>query len=72
MIANRLGGGPVRSYEAVLATLLEDPSDSLRCIAAHHIAERRLMALRPQLARLVPASPLVTQAFDQALRRLDA
>ena len=54
------------------AALLDDPSDSLRCIAAHHVAERRLVALRPHLARLSPASPLVTQAFDQAIARLDA
>jgi ATP:ADP antiporter, AAA family len=61
-----------RSYEEVLASLLEDPSDSLRCVAAHHVAERRLVALRPQLARLRPTSRVVTQAFHQAIERLDA
>lgn len=59
-------------YEDVLAALLADPSDSLRCIAAHHVAERRLIALRPHLARLGHNSTLVSHAFEQAIARLDA
>jgi hypothetical protein len=61
-----------RTYAEVLTALLEDPSDSLRCIAAHHVAERRIVALRPQLVRLRPSSPVVCQAFTQAIARLDA
>ena len=62
------------TYEQLLATLLVDPSDSLRCVAAHHVAERRLVALRTQLVRLQPtaASEIVVSAFDQAVERLDA
>jgi ATP/ADP translocase len=57
-----------------VAALLVDPSDSLRCIAAHLVAQRRLVALRGELVRLKPVtgSPLVTDAFDQAIARLDA
>jgi hypothetical protein len=62
------------TYEDLLAALLVDPSDSLRCVAAHHIAERRLVALRTDLVRLkANATPaIVLSAFDQALARLDA
>jgi AAA family ATP:ADP antiporter len=62
------------TLEAVLAALLVDHSDSLRCIAAHHVAQRRLVALRGELARLRPtaASAFVTRAFDQAIESLDA
>ena len=61
-----------RTYPEVLAAILDDPSDSLRCVAAHHIAQRRLVALRSELVRLRPSSPLVCQAFTQAIARLDA
>ena len=62
------------TYEELLSALLVDPSDSLRSIAAHHVAERRLVALRGALIRLRPttASPVVLSAFDQAIERLDA
>ncbi len=63
---------PARSYEEVLGSLLEDSSEALRCITAHHVAERRLIGLRPKLQRLKPTSLLVTQAFEQAIARLDA
>lgn len=61
------------TYHEVLATLLADHSDSLRCVAAHHVAERRLVELRDELLRLKPLteSKLVTQAFEQAIARLD-
>lgn len=62
------------SHEAALAALLVTPSDSLRSIAASLVAQRRLVALRPELVRLKPtaASVTVTQAFDQAIASLDA
>ena len=60
--------------DELFAMLLADPSESLRCIAAHHVAERHLVALRDELVRLKPVtgSLLVTSAFDQAIARLDA
>lgn len=61
------------SYTDVLGTLLADHSDSLRCVAAHHVGERKLVELRDELMRLKPLteSKLVTQAFEQAIARLD-
>lgn len=62
------------TYEELLTALLVDPSDTLRCVAAHHVAERHLVALRGELMRLKPdaQSSLVMSAFDQALEVLDA
>jgi hypothetical protein len=62
------------TYEELLAALLLDPSDSLRCVTAHHVAERRLVALRHELVRLKPMahSSLVMNAFEQAIEVLDA
>jgi ATP/ADP translocase len=72
----QLGGlapGPFVSYEAFIATLLTDPSESLRCVVAYHVAEHRLIGLRGDLARLRPPGEprLVAHAFDQAIARLD-
>lgn len=60
------------SHTDVLAALLADPSDSLRCVAAHHVAELQLVELRDELVRLKPVteSALVTNAFEQAIARL--
>lgn len=60
------------NYKDVISALLADSSVSLRCVAAHHVAERQLVELRDELVRLkaVTASPLVLSAFDQALARL--
>jgi ATP/ADP translocase len=60
------------AYSDVIAALLSDPSVSLRCVAAHHVAERQLFELRGDLVRLGPssASELVTSAYAQALARL--
>jgi ATP:ADP antiporter, AAA family len=64
---------PFARYDDLLAALLVDRSASLRCIAAHYVAERRLVALRPELVRLraIDGSPHVIHAFDQAIARLD-
>lgn len=66
--------GPFVTDGALLAALLADPSESLKCVVAHHVAERRLVALRHELTRLRPlvGPPLVIYAFDQAIERLDA
>ena len=68
-----LAAGPFATYEAFVGALLSDPSASLRCIAAHHVGERHLIALRPDLARLrsIAGPPLVVHAFEQAIARLD-
>lgn len=70
----QLAPGPFASYEALAVALLADRSESVRCVVAHHVAERRLIALRGDLERLRPdpERPLVVEAFDQALARLDA
>jgi hypothetical protein len=68
-----LAPGPFASYEALAATLLADPSESLRCIVAYHVADRGMIALRADLERLRPSlgPPFVVHAFDQAIARLD-
>ena len=71
---DELAPGPFPTEESLLAALLADPSESLKCVVAHHVAERHLVALRQDLTRLRPLAgpPLVTYAFDQAIERLDA
>jgi hypothetical protein len=68
-----LAPGPFGTYEDFVAALLADDSALQRCIVAHHVAERRLVALRPELVRLrtLGGSPYVIHAFDQAIARLD-
>ncbi len=58
----------------VFTALLADRSESLRCVVAHHIAERKLDSMRPELARLqtMDDPPFVVDAFEQAIARLDA
>jgi hypothetical protein len=73
----RLGGlaaGPFETYEALLAALLADPTESLKCVVAYEVGERNMIALRPQLTQLRPLAgpPLVTYAFDRAIARLHA
>ena len=75
-VIDRSESGAARypTYEDLLRGLLTDPSDSVRCIAAHHIAERNLVALRGVLVRLRPvtSSDLVLHSFDQAIGSFDA
>jgi AAA family ATP:ADP antiporter len=67
-----LAPGPFATDEALIAELLADPSESVRCVAAYHAGDRNLVAMRGVLSRLRPhdATPLVAHAFDEALRRL--
>ena len=60
--------------QELFAALLADRSESVRCVTAHHIAERKLAALRHELARLqtLDDPPFVIDAFEQAIARLDA
>jgi hypothetical protein len=69
-----LAAGPFHSYEDLIASLLSDPSESVRCIAAYHAAEHHLVRLRSVLVRLRADTPpiLVQHAYDQAIARLDA
>jgi ATP:ADP antiporter, AAA family len=69
-----LAPGPFPTYESLLAALLADPSESLKCVVAYEVGERRLVALRSHLTRLRPlvGPPLVTFAFDRAIARLHA
>jgi AAA family ATP:ADP antiporter len=61
------------SERELFVALLADRSESLRCVVAHHIAERKLSVLRAELARLqtLDDPPFVTDAFEQAIARLD-
>ena len=70
----RLAPGPFPTYESLISALLAEPSASLRCIVAYHVAERGLAGLRSELARLRPLAGTVhvIHAFDQAIERLDA
>lgn len=74
LAATQFGHRALDSEEDLLVALLTDPSESLRCLAAYHIAERHLSGLRHHLDRLRPdvGPPLVLYAFDQAIARLDA
>jgi AAA family ATP:ADP antiporter len=61
------------SYEALLATLLEQGGESLRCIAAYHVGELGLSSFRVQLERIQPqATFFVARAIERALSLLDA
>ena len=40
-------------YEDVLSLILQTGGESLRCVAAHHVGELRLAALRPRLVELL-------------------
>jgi hypothetical protein len=65
-----LAPGPFASYEAFIATLLTDRSESLRCVVAAHVAERHMTALTGDLERLRHGTPLVEHAFARALEVL--
>jgi hypothetical protein len=64
-----LAPGPFATYEAFVAALLADRSESLRCVVAAHVAERHMTSLTEDLERLRPVHgpPLVEHAFDRAL-----
>jgi HEAT repeat protein len=64
---------PALDYEGLLARLVEDPSETVRCLAAHHAGELRLVQLRPAIeARRARESGLfVGRVLEKALRMLD-
>ncbi len=59
------------SYEECLAHMVVDPSDTMRAITAHHIAELGLTELTSKLEEN-PASPgsAVAEVFDRAIEAL--
>jgi hypothetical protein len=61
-------------YEELLALLLEQTSETVRCIAAYHIAELDLKAFRPRLEALDPgrAGLFAARVIEGALRLLSA
>lgn len=62
---------PEFTYEECLAHMVVDPSDTMRAIAAHHIAELGLTDLTPKLEQN-PAKPgsAVAEVFDRAIEVL--
>lgn len=55
-------------YARRLAAMLEDPSEAVRCIAAHHIGELGLTDMIDLLEQAKPEEPsFVTEAIDRAL-----
>jgi HEAT repeat protein len=61
-----------RGYEDLLASLLDEPGETLRCIAAYHVAELGLQAFRPRLedARRRETGLFVSRVLERALRML--
>ena len=59
-------------YEALLGQLLEEPGETLRCLAAYHVAELGLTEFRPRLeaAQKTETGLFVTRVLERALRLL--
>jgi ATP:ADP antiporter, AAA family len=56
-------------YEDVLSLILQTGGESLRCVAAHHVGELRLAALRPRLEALLDSrtSFFLSRVVEHAL-----
>lgn len=61
-----------RGYEDLLASLLDEPGETLRCIAAYHVAELGLQDFRPRLedAKKRETGLFVSRVLERALRML--
>ena len=59
-------------YEQLLGKLLEEPGETLRCLAAYHVAELGLTDFRPRLeaAQKKETGLFVTRVLERALRLL--
>jgi ATP/ADP translocase len=59
-------------YEALLARLLQQPSETVRCLAAYHVGELGLTRLREPLQAIATrdASSFVAQVIERALSLL--
>ena len=64
--------GVATAYEELLAALVDSPSETLRCLAAHQIAELGLVRLRPAIEarRSRETALFVGQVLEKALRLL--
>jgi AAA family ATP:ADP antiporter len=63
---------PPLIYEDLLAVMLEEASESLRSLAAYHVAELGLVSLRPRLQALAPAESafFVARVLERAVMAL--
>jgi hypothetical protein len=63
---------PPLGYEELLASLLEQPGETLRCLAAHHVGELRLRTLRGRIEELrgKETALFVGRVFERTLREL--
>ncbi len=59
-----------RDYEATLRTMLEEGSDSVKCLTAYHIAELGMERLRPNLERMKLQSDTVGEVVERAIEML--
>jgi hypothetical protein len=59
-------------YEALLAHLLEQPGETVRCLAAYHVGELRLAGFRERIERLRAQETrlFVGRVFERTLRLL--
>lgn len=59
-------------YEALLGVMLEEASESLRCLVAHHVAELGLVAFLPRLEALQASEKgfFVSRVLERALTLL--
>ncbi len=61
-------------YESLLDTIVGERSESLRCIACHHVAELGLVSFRPRLAEVYARERgfFAARVIEKALALLDA
>jgi HEAT repeat protein len=64
--------GPL-TYTELLVRLLDEPGETLRCLAAYHVGELGLVELRPRLESFLRADAglFVTRVIERALRLLN-
>jgi hypothetical protein len=70
--AGELYSARALGYQAVLERILDEGGESLRCIAAHHVGELELVALRPRLERLAGGEPgfFLSRVLERTLATL--
>jgi hypothetical protein len=60
-------------YDSLLAALLDEPGETLRCLVAHHVAELGLDGFRPRLREIEQRETglFVARVIDRAARVLE-